>query len=98
MPFFLARLDEAMPSQVTGLPRTITETFVQHVYVTPSGMLNLPHMQFTQQVLGSDRIIYAVDYPYLTNRGARAFLENAPCSQADKEKIAHGNVEKLLRL
>ncbi|QIN62996.1 Amidohydrolase [Caballeronia sp. SBC1] len=98
VPFFLARLDETMPPNITGLSRTITETFIQHIHVTPSGMFNLPHLQFTLQVMGADRIIYAVDYPYLTNRGARSFLENAPICQADKEKIAHGNAEKLFKL
>ncbi len=98
VPFYLARLDSSLQQNKTGLQRTITETFTQHVYVTPSGMLNLPHLQFTHQVMGSDRLIYAVDYPYLTNHGARAFLETAPISQADKEKFAHGNAERLFRL
>jgi uncharacterized protein len=29
---------------------------------------------------------------------ARAFLEQLPASPADKERIAHGNAERLLRL
>jgi len=73
-----------------GLPRTLTETFKQQVYVTPSGIFDLLHFQFIHQVVGADRIMYAVDYPYINNQGARAFLENAPISQEDKEKIAHG--------
>ena len=48
--------------------------------------------------MGADRILYAVDYPYLTNTGARRFLEQLPIRQADKEKIAHRNAEALLRL
>lgn len=98
VPFFLARLDETIPKSVSGLSRTMTETFKQHVHVTPSGMFDLPHFQFILQVVGADRVIYAVDYPYLNHNGARAFLENAPISQADKEKIAHGNAEKLFNL
>ena len=43
VPFFLQRMDDAMPRTVTGLTRTITETYRQQVYVTPSGMLYLPH-------------------------------------------------------
>ncbi len=48
--------------------------------------------------MGADRILYAVDYPYIAGDQARAFLENAPISPADKEKIAHGNAETLLKL
>ena len=98
VPFFLQRMDDMMPPEVTGLSRTITETYKAQVSVTPSGMLTLPHFEFIHKVLGPDRIIYAVDYPYLTMTGARAFLEGLPVSEADKEKIAHGNVERLLRL
>ena len=98
VPFFLARLDEMFPLAASGLSRSITDTFKQHVYVTPSGMLNLPHLKFTLDVLGADRIIYAVDYPYLTTQGARAFIEDAPIGRAEKHKIAHGNAEQLFRL
>ena len=72
VPFHLQRLDDTMPEEVTGLSRSITETFKQHVYVTPSGMLNLPHFQFIHTVLGVDRILYSVDYPYLMVAGARS--------------------------
>lgn len=98
VPFFLARLDATLPKATTGLQRTITEYYRSNVYVTPSGMFTLPHFLFIVEVLGADRILYSVDYPYLKNEGARAFLENAPISQEDKEKIANGNAVRLLGL
>ncbi|QRX81741.1 amidohydrolase family protein [Glaciimonas sp. PAMC28666] len=98
VPFYLQRMDDTIPQEATRLSRTITETYKQHVYVTPSGMLNLPHFEFIHKVMGADRIIYSVDYPYLTHTGARAFLENLPISQDDKEKIAHRNAEALFRM
>ncbi len=98
VPFYLQRLDDSIPQQVTGLSRSITETFKQHVYVTPSGMLNLPHFEFINKVIGVDRILYSVDYPYLTLAGARRFLETLPVSQEEKEKIAHRNAEALFHL
>ncbi len=98
VPFYLQRLDDALPLEMTKLSRTITETYKTHVYVTPSGMLNLPHFEFIHKVLGAERILYAVDYPYLTLTGARRFLETLPTSQEDREKIAHGNAEALFRM
>ena len=98
VPFYLQRMDDAMSRAVTGLSRTITETYRSQVFVTPSGMLNLPHFRFIHEVLGADRIIYSVDYPFLTNDGAQAFLRDLPVSDEDKEKIAHRNVETLLGL
>ena len=98
VPFYLQRMDDAMPSEVTGLSRSIGETYRQHVHVTPSGMLNLPHFTFIKDVIGIDRIMFSVDYPYLTNIGARRFLEALPIGDDDKAKIAHRNAQELLRL
>ena len=98
VPFYLQRMDDMIPQATTGLSRTITDTYRAHVHVAPSGMLNLPHFKFIQEVVGVDRILFAVDYPYLTNAGARRFLEALPVSDADRAKIAHGNAEALLRL
>ena len=95
IPFYLQRLDDTIPQEVSGLSRSITDTFKQHVYVTPSGMMNLPHFEFIQNVIGAERILYSVDYPYLTMAGARRFLESLPVSQEVKERIAHGNAEAL---
>lgn len=98
VPFYLQRMDDMLPPEATGLSRTISQTYRDHVYVTPSGMLNAPHFEFVHKVMGADRMIYAIDYPYLTMTGARTFLEELNISQADKEKIAFRNAEKLLRL
>jgi len=49
--------------------------------------------------LGSfDRIMFSADYPYQSMQWARAFFDQIPASPADKERIAHGNAERLLRL
>lgn len=98
VPFFLDRLDESLPPEATGLSRTISETFREHIYVMPSGMFSVPQLLFTLQVLGADHILFSVDYPFVPNAGARAFLEHAPISEGDREKIAHKNAEQLLRL
>ena len=98
VPFYLQRMDDALPRDVTGLSRTITETYRQHVTVTPSGMLNLPHFTFIRDVLGIERMMFAVDYPYLTNTGARRFLETLPIGDDEKARFAHRNAETLLRL
>ncbi len=98
VPFYLSRLDDSIPQAVTGLSRSITETFKQHVYVTPSGIMGLPQFEFIHKVVGADRILYSVDYPYLTLAGARRFLESLSVSLEDKEKMAHVNAELLFHL
>jgi predicted TIM-barrel fold metal-dependent hydrolase len=98
VPFYLQRMDDTIPKQATRLSRSITETYKAHVYVTPSGMFNLPHFEFIHNVIGADRILFSVDYPYLTLTGSREFLENLPISPRNREKIAHSNAEALLGL
>lgn len=96
VPFYLQRLDDVMPPNVTGLSGTISEIYRRHVWVTPSGMFGLPHFEFIHKVIGADRIIWSVDYPFLTLDGTREFLEGLPVSEDDKQKMAHRNAENLL--
>lgn len=98
VPFFLSRLDQALPKEITKLSKSITETFAEHVYVTPSGIFDYPQLQFCMQVLGSERIIHSVDFPLVGNKTAKSFIEQAPISVSDKEKIAYKNAERLLKL
>lgn len=95
LPFFLSRLDQSMPQTVTKLDRTVTETFKQNVYVTPSGIFDYPQLKFCVEVLGADRIIHSVDCPFISNEGAVPFIENAPIGEREKELIAYGNAERL---
>jgi uncharacterized protein len=93
--FQLAEIKKAVAKFLLGYGN---EFHLQQMYTTPSGMFTLPPFMLTLQIMGADRIMYAVDYPFIENNQARTFLENAPISPADKEKIAHGNAEKLLKL
>ena len=98
VPFYLSRLDQALPRKVTKLQRTITETFAQNIYVTPGGIFDYPQFQFVMQVVGADRILHAVDFPFLGNDGAKSFIEQAPINDQDKAKIAYLNAERLFGL
>lgn len=98
LPFFLSRVDQSLPQAVTGLNRTVTDTFKQNIYVTPSGIFDYPQLKFCVEVLGADRIIHSVDCPFISNSGAAAFIENAPLAQNEKELIAYKNAEKLFKL
>lgn len=98
VPFFLERLDEAT-TPVIGNPlkHAFSYYYKKNFYVTPSGMYTWPQMQLVLNEVGADHVIWAQDYPYVTGN-AQDFLEGTPISSADKEKIAHGNIEELLNL
>lgn len=96
VPFFLSRLDQALPQSVTNLSRTITETFRQNIYITPSGIFDIPQLKFCIDVLGADRILHSVDFPFIGNEQARSFIENAPICEEAKEQICYRSADSLL--
>ena len=98
VPFYLQRLDDMLPPGATGLQRAVSQTFRDQVYITPSGMLNAPHFAFCREVLGIERMLFAVDYPPLSMNGARRWLEELPVGDEERTAFAHGNAEQLLRL
>ncbi|TPW27692.1 amidohydrolase family protein [Pararhizobium mangrovi] len=98
VPFFLQRMDDVLPPAVTGLSRTISQTYREHVSVTPSGLLYDHQFEFILKELGADRIMFSVDYPYYTMTGARRWLEKLDIVEDARGAIGSGNAERLLRL
>jgi uncharacterized protein len=98
LPFMLQRLDLSLPTQVTKLERSIGEYLRENIHYTFSGFNYTPTFLNLLLEVGVDRIMFSADYPYSSMLQARTFLDQLPVSPADKEKIAHGNAEQLLRL
>ena len=48
--------------------------------------------------LGADNILFAVDWPYEPNKVGLEFLKKLSISDLDREKIAHLNAERILRM
>jgi predicted TIM-barrel fold metal-dependent hydrolase len=42
--------------------------------------------------------MFSADYPYGSMEEARSFLQYLPVSDGDRERIAHGNAERLFGL
>jgi predicted TIM-barrel fold metal-dependent hydrolase len=97
LPSMIGRAD-SMIDGIAGLARPVREYFTQNVYVTTSGFFDHAPFAAAVQALGTSRILFAVDYPYSCAREAVAFLDALPVSPSDREMIAHGNAERLLRL
>jgi predicted TIM-barrel fold metal-dependent hydrolase len=98
LPFMLPRLDRNMPTRLTKLQRPLGAYLRENVHYTFAGF-NFP-ATFLDLLLevGVDRIMFSVDHPYGSMAEARAFLDQIPVSASDRERIAHGNAERLLSL
>ena len=81
-----------------NLKRRVAEYLQDNFYLTTSGYFSVAPLQCALAAVGANRILFAIDYPFADNAEGRAFLETAPISQVDREKIAHGNAERLLRI
>ena len=100
LPFFLERLNDHTHYTLArrGLRKTMIEYMTENVVVTCSGFFSVPALLCTVMALGVDNVLFSVDWPYESNRLGAEFLDRLPLSAQDKEKIAHGNAERVLRM
>jgi predicted TIM-barrel fold metal-dependent hydrolase len=98
LPFMLPRLALALPPELTKLDRPIGAYLRENVHYTISGFNYLPTFLDLLLQVGVDRIMFSADYPYSSMAQARTFLDQLRVSPADKDRIAHGNAERLLQL
>lgn len=95
--FYMYRMDE-MGQDVTGLKKKISDYFKENIYVNPSGMLYAEQFRYCLKTFGADHITWGEDYPYRKKEDIRSFLADFELTEEEREKIAHGNVEKLFHL
>ena len=100
LPFVLERVEDhtALAAKRRGLKKTVAEVMTSNVMVTTSGNFSPPALRCTVDILGIDRVMFSVDWPYESNKLGVAFLNNLGLPEADLEKLAHGNAERLLKL
>ncbi|MGD1002947.1 MAG: amidohydrolase family protein [Minisyncoccia bacterium] len=70
----------------------------QNVFITTSGVFDQAALIHAIAGVGIDHILFSVDEPMRDNFEAVAFLKEAQLSKEDKEKLAHGNAEHILKL
>ena len=98
IPFQLARIDRTLMRATDKLRQNPAAYFQTNIHITTSGIFTLPPLQLALEVLGPDRVLFSIDYPYSGNDVGRAFLDSLTLPAEDFDKITHGNAERLLRL
>ena len=97
LPVMLPRLD-VMSTAMTRLERPISSYLRENVYYTFSGFNFTSAFLALMLEVGTERIMFSADYPYQSMAAARSFLEQLPISPSDRDRVAHGNAERLFRL
>jgi 2,3-dihydroxybenzoate decarboxylase len=106
LPFWMYRLDYMHNATVAAnryptmkkTQKKISEYLKENFYITTSGMAWAPAIMFTQSVIGVDRVLYAMDYPYQFVPEEVKTHDDLPISDADKKKLFQTNAEKVFKL
>jgi len=94
----LSKIDQQLTREQTHLERSAGAYFRENFSCTFSGFNYLPAFLNLLLQVGVERILFSADYPYAPMESARNFLDQLSVSPADKEQIAHGNAERLLKI
>ncbi|MCO5794876.1 MAG: amidohydrolase [Blastomonas sp.] len=70
----------------------------ENFHFTNSGMAWEPAIKFAQQVIGEDRVLYAMDYPYQCAVEEVSYLDAMDMPIETKRKFFQTNAEKLFKL
>ncbi|MEX2128859.1 MAG: amidohydrolase family protein [Xanthobacteraceae bacterium] len=106
MPFWMPRLDYMHRAQVTSkryealqpLKRKVSDYLRENVYITTSGMCWEPAVMFCRSVMGNDRVLYAMDYPYQFVPEEVVAMDALPVSAQEKKAFFQTNAEKVFKL
>ena len=108
LPFWCWRIDHRIQREgwdgevaaANGRPRklSVTEYVRRNIYASTSGMFYTPALEHTIKVMGKDRIMYAVDYPYEDPKEANAWFNTLELDQDVLQAIGYGNAKRILKL
>jgi hypothetical protein len=107
------RATYAFPPKDTGLKRHVIDYLRENFYggilagefadqmpgaIDKSWSLSYQAYLAMANTIGIDRVLFTTDTPYGSMKAARQCFDQMPIDANDKEKIAHRNAERLLRL
>ncbi|MBW0014319.1 amidohydrolase family protein [Mycobacterium sp.] len=103
LPFQRSRLDARyatleLEATTAPLKRPPSAYLGTNVVFTNSGVFSPAVMLGAVLEVGADAMMFSVDYPYESSLEAVKGFEQTTLPAADREKIAHGNAERLLRI
>lgn len=100
VPFHLWRSDNWYKKRARVYPSKLSpsEVMKRNFHITTSGVEHGPALRYTIDVLGADRIMWAIDYPYEEMAPAVAFMNDVDIPEAQRAAIYHRNTERLFHV
>ena len=106
LPYWMYRIDYMHAATVKSkryasmkpLKKRPSDYLRENIYITNSGVAWAPAIMFAQLVLGVDRVLYAMDYPYQFNPSEVTTLDAMPISPREKKMFFQSNAERVFSL
>jgi 5-carboxyvanillate decarboxylase len=106
LPYWLFRIDFMHGASVRSgryasqpkLERRASEYLRDNFHYTTSGMAWTPPIRYVQSVMGMDRVMYAMDYPYQFVPEEVNVTDELPIGYEDLKAFYQGNAERVFKL
>ena len=106
LPFWAYRLDYMHRATVLSnryesikpLRKNPSDYLRENFFITNSGVAWEPAIKFTQEIVGVDRVMYAMDYPYQYAADEVKAMDNMAMSAEVKKKFFQTNAESVFKI
>jgi 5-carboxyvanillate decarboxylase len=100
VPFWLWRLDYmGNPNRGRSPNKLVASEYMQRNFaITTSGVEDTLALRYCIDKIGLDNIMWAIDYPYQPTPPAVTWIDNAPLTDDEREKLCHVNAERIFKI
>jgi 2,3-dihydroxybenzoate decarboxylase len=102
LPYFVWRIDSRYA--VTDLPdmyhlkKKPSEYFRSNLIITTAGLCQNSAFECALKVMGDDRVLFSVDYPYEDAKHAVSWVEHLVLTDAQRDNLLFKNAERVLKM
>jgi hypothetical protein len=98
LPYALARTSGILSNAAKHLRQPVAEYFQANIHITTSGYFTQPPFRCALDVIGLERLLFSIDYPFSPNTRGRDFLNQVDLAPEDLARLARTNAERLLKI
>ncbi|MWB78263.1 amidohydrolase family protein [Pseudooceanicola sp. 216_PA32_1] len=96
IPYLMERIDETLARDTPM--KDFRRYFTKHFSVTTSGFFSDTALALCIAEMGIDRVMFAVDWPYVSNRAAVDWFSKVDIDESARHRILSANAARLLGL
>ena len=80
------------------MPKSLGDYYKTHFWLTTSGAFSNSALACATAEMGIDRIMFAIDWPFVANPLGTQWIDNIPLCEEDKIKLLSGNSQRILKM